>query len=145
VRDQKIAAAAQAAPSLPGDKYPGLFVLLAVPTPGHTPTEVQASLRAEVERLKKEDVADDELRMIKTRAKANLIRRLGDNQGLAVQLGSYHNRYGDWRELFREVERIDKVTKEDIRRVAGATFVEANRTVGVLESTRPASAPKGGQ
>ena len=145
VRDKKIAAGAQAIPAIPGDKYPGLFVLLAVPTPGHTPSEVQAALRAEVDRLKNEDVPDDELRMIKTRAKANLIRRLGDNQGLAVQLGSYHNRYGDWRDLFREVERIDKVTKEDIRRVAGATFVEANRTVGVLESTRPASAPKGGQ
>jgi predicted Zn-dependent peptidase len=145
VRDKKIAAGAQAAPAVPGDKYPGLFVLFAVPTPGHTPEEVRDALRAEVERLKTEDVPDDELRMIKTRAKANLIRRLGDNQGLAVQLGSYQARYGDWRDLFREVDRIDKVTKADIRRVAGETFLEANRTVGILESTRMATAPKGGQ
>jgi predicted Zn-dependent peptidase len=145
VRDKKIAAAAQAISGFPGDKYPTLFGVFAVPTPGHTPQEMQAALRAELERLKTEDVPDDELAMIKTRAKANLIRRLGDNQGLAVQLGSYQAAYGDWRELFREVERIDKVTKEDIRRVASATFVESNRTVGILESTRPAAAPKGGQ
>jgi predicted Zn-dependent peptidase len=145
VRDQKIAAAAQAAAALPGDKYPGLFAFFAVPTPGHTPQESQAAIRAEIERLKTEDVGDEELRMIKTRAKANLIRRLGDNQGLAVQLGAYQARYGDWRELFREVDRIDKVSKEDIRRVANATFVESNRTVGIMESTRMATAPKGGQ
>ena len=145
VRDKKIAAVAQAAGSLPGDKYPGLFALLAVPTPGHTPQEVRDALRAEIERLKVEDVPPAELQMIKTRAKANLIRRLGDNQGLAVQLGGYQARYGDWRDLFREVDRIDRVTAQDIRRVANETFAEANRTVGVLESTRMATAPKGGQ
>jgi predicted Zn-dependent peptidase len=146
VRDKKIAAFAQAISAVPGDKYPGLFLLLAVPTPGHTPQETQAALRAEVERLKSEDVSDDELKMVKTKAKANLIRRLGDNQGLAIQLAAYQARYGDWRELFRDVDRIDAVNKEAIRRVAGTTFTEANRTVGVLESTRPATAaPKGGQ
>jgi predicted Zn-dependent peptidase len=34
------------------------------------------------------------------------------------------------------VERIDKVTKEDLRRVANLVFVESNRTVGMLESTQ---------
>jgi predicted Zn-dependent peptidase len=145
VRDKKIAAAAQAISGFPGDKYPTLFGVLAVPTPGHTPQEMQTAVRAELERLKTEDVPAEELAMIKTRTKANLIRRLGDNQGLAVQFGNYQAIYGDWRELFREVDRIDKVTKEDIRRVSNATFVESNRTVGILESTRPATAPKGGQ
>ena len=60
--------------------------------------------------------------MIKTRAKADLIRGLADNQGLAQQLAIYQTRYGDWRELFRQVDRIDKVTKADIRRVANQTF-----------------------
>ena len=72
----------------------------------------------EIDRLKKEDISDDELQMIKTRSKANLIRSLGDNEGLATQLATYQTRYGDWRELFRSVDRIDKVTKADIRRVA---------------------------
>jgi predicted Zn-dependent peptidase len=39
------------------------------------------------------------------------------------------------------VDRIDKVTKADIRRVAAATFVPENRTVGIIESTRMATAP----
>jgi predicted Zn-dependent peptidase len=74
------------------------------------------------------------LKMIKTRTKANLIRGLGDNEGLATQLATYQTRYGDWRELFRSVDRIDKVTKADIRRIANETFNDTNRTVGVIET-----------
>ena len=33
----------------------------ACPTPGHTPEEIQDAIRAEIERLKTEDVTDDEL------------------------------------------------------------------------------------
>ena len=33
--------------------------------------------------------------MIKTRAKANLLRGLADNEGFAEQLGIYQARYGD--------------------------------------------------
>ena len=32
-----------------------------------------------------------------------------------------------------------------IRRVANATFVESNRTIGIVESTKMATAPAGGQ
>ena len=51
------------------------------------------------------------------------------------------------RELFRTVDRIDKVTKADIRRVAKGTFVPINRTVGIIENVASASAaaPQGGQ
>ena len=69
------------------------------------------AIHAEIEKLKKEDISDDELKMIKTRTKANLIRGLADNEGLATQLAIYQTRYGDWRELFRSVDRIDQVTK----------------------------------
>jgi hypothetical protein len=119
---------------LPGTKYPHLFAFYAFPLPGHTPQEMADAIHVEIERLKKEDISDDELKMIKTRAKANLIRGLADNEGLATQLATYQTRYGDWREVFRSVDRIDKVTKEDIRRVANETFNDTNRTVGVIET-----------
>ena len=136
VRDKKIAAAAAGFPGFPGEKYPNLFAFFAVPTPGHTTDECRDAIRSEIERLKSEDVSDEELHMVKTRSKADLIRRLGDNQGLAFQLGSYQALHGDWRELFRSVDKIDKVTKADIRRVAAAVFTEQNRTVGQIVTTK---------
>jgi predicted Zn-dependent peptidase len=145
VRDKKIASDSAGFTGLPGNKYPHLFAFYAFPLPGHKPDEMADAIHVEIEKLKKEDIGDEELRMIKTRAKANLIRSLGSNEGLANNLALYQARYDDWRELFRSVDRIDKVTKADIRRVANQTFVPTNRTVGIIE-TRAASAAdqKGG-
>src|ERR1700733_10640377 len=135
VRDKKIASFSAGFSGLPGTKYPHLFAFYAFPLPGHTTQEVADAIHVEIERLKKEDISDDELKMIKTRSKANLLRGLADNDGLAQQLAMYQTRYGDWRELFRSVDRIDKVTKADIRRVANETFNDTNRTVGVIETS----------
>jgi predicted Zn-dependent peptidase len=146
VRDKKIAADSAGFSGLPGNKYPHLFAFYAFPLPGHKPDEMAAAIHVEIEKLKNEDITDEELKMIKTRAKANLIRSLGSNEGLANNLAIYQSRYDDWRELFRSVDRIDKVSKADIRRVATQTFVPTNRTVGIIE-TRVAPPPadqKGG-
>jgi predicted Zn-dependent peptidase len=143
VRDQKIASASAGFTGLPGNKYPHLFAFYAFPLPGHKPEEMAGPIHAEIEKLKREDISDDELKMIKTRAKANLIRSLDSNSGLATELGLNQARYDDWRELFREVDRIDKITKADIRRVANKTFTDNNRTVGIIETTAPASADAG--
>jgi len=134
VRDKKIASFSAGFTGLPGIKYPHLFAFYAFPLPGHTTQEMGDAIHAEIDRLKKEDISDDELKMIKTRTKANLIRSLADNEGLATNLASNQTRYGDWRELFRSVDRIDQVTKADIRRVANETFVDTNRTVGIIET-----------
>jgi predicted Zn-dependent peptidase len=145
VRDKKIASDSAGFTGLPGNKYPHLFAFYAVPLPGHTPDEMASAIHEEVEKVRTQDITDDELKMIKTRAKANLIRSLGSNDGLAFELGMFQARYDDWRELFRQVDRIDKITKADIRRVANQTFVPMNRTVAVIENTKPAAANNGGQ
>jgi predicted Zn-dependent peptidase len=135
VRDKKIASFSEGLTGYPGIKYPHLFAFIAVPLPGRKPEEMAAAIHEEIERLKNEDISDDELKMIKTRAKANLTRSLADNEGLATQLATYQARYGDWRELFRSVDRIDQVTKADIRRVANEVFVDTNRTVGIIDNS----------
>ncbi len=143
VRDKKIALDAGGQSGFPGYKYPNLFLYYAIPGQGKTPTDVQTAIREEIEKLKNEDVSDEELNRVKTNAKANLLRGLADNPGLAFQLATAQVRYGDWREIFREVERIDKVTKADIRRVANKTFVANKRTIGMIENVTPAA--KGGK
>jgi predicted Zn-dependent peptidase len=148
VRDKQVALAAQGG-SFPGNKYPSLFYFFAAPSQGHSAEEMAGPIHDEIEKLKTQDVSDEELQSIKTRAKADLIRGLGDNQGLASQLGEYQAMYGDWRELFRQIERIDKVSKAELRRVANKIFTEENRTVGLMETAKPpvahAAQPKGGQ
>ena len=141
VRDQKIAAEAAGFSGFPGDKYPNLFAFYAVPTPGHTPEQMRTAIHAEIEKLKTEDVSDAELAMFKTRARAEILRSLDHNQGLAEELGTYQLRYGDWRMLFQQLNKIDAVSKADIRRVANEVFTAKNRTYAVIEFT-PSKPPR---
>ncbi len=98
---------------------------------------MRTAIHKEIDKLKTTDVSDDELAMFKTRARADLLRGLGDNQGLAEQLAIYQMRYGDWRELFNQLKKIDAVSKADIRRVANKTFIDTNRTYAVVEFQPP--------
>ncbi len=132
VRDRRIAANAGSFSQLPGSKYPTLWLAWAFPSPESSNEEVQAAIREEIERMKSEDVTDEELDRFKARAKAGLLRSLRSNSGLADSLVQFQTLYGDWRELFRSIERIDAVTKEDIRRVTSETLVAGNRTVGMI-------------
>ncbi len=142
VRDQKIAADAEGFSGFPGEKYPGLFAFYAVPLPGHTPEEMRAAVHKEIDKLKTTDVTDAELERFKTRARANILRGLADNQGLAHELAEYQTRYGDWRELFRQLNRIDAVNKADIRRVANKIFTTENRTAISIEFVPPNAPPQ---
>jgi predicted Zn-dependent peptidase len=134
VRDQRIAAGAEGGSGFPGQKFPGLFLFEAVPLPGHTPEEMKIAIEKELDRLKSEDVSDEELARYKTRTKADLLRGLADNEGLSHQLAEYQTRFGDWRELFNQLQKVDAVTKADIKRVANKTFVASNRTTARIET-----------
>jgi predicted Zn-dependent peptidase len=142
VRDQQIAAEVDGFSPYPGDKYPALYCFLAFPLPGHTPAEMRDGIHKEIEKLRTADVTDEELAMFKNRARADLLRGLADNQGLANVLAEYQTRFGDWRELFLQLDKVDKVTKADIRRVANTLFVPGNRTSAWIETAPPAAAAK---
>jgi predicted Zn-dependent peptidase len=144
VRDQQIAAEVEGFSPYPADKYPGLFAFFAVPLPGHTPAQMRDAIHKEIDKLKTADVTDEELKMYKTRTRADLMRGLADNQGLANALAEYQTRYGDWRELFQQLDKVDKVTKADIRRVANTVFVPSNRTSAWIETEAAPAAKNGG-
>ena len=123
---------AGAFPGFPGDKYSNLFLFYSFPSQGHTNAKNEEMILAEIEILKTELVSEAELKKVKTLAKAGLIRSLRSNSGLAGMLCSAEFLLGDWRELFSSLERIEKVTSEDIKRVANEYFVDSNRSVGEI-------------
>jgi len=96
--------------------------------------QMRDAIHKEIEKLKSADVTDEELAMFKTRTRADLLRGLANNQGLANTLAEYQTRYGDWRELFMQLDKVDKVSKADIRRVANQVFVPGNRTEAWIET-----------
>jgi predicted Zn-dependent peptidase len=134
VKDKKIAIVAAGFQGMPGNKYAGLFLFYAVPARGHTNKECEDAIYDEIEKLKTEPVSPEELKKAKTRSRADLIRQLDSNPDLATELTFYEAVTGDWRNLFVQLDRIDKVTAEDVQRVAKEYFTSKNRTVGVIET-----------
>lgn len=138
VEEKKIAAQVGSFSSFPGSKYPTMWLAFAIPSKDAGNEEVQAAIREEIDRIKSEPVSDEELARFKTKARANLIRGLRDNQGMAFQLVQFQTWYGDWREAFRYLDRIEAVTAEDIQRVAMETLTKTNRTVGMIVTAEAA-------
>ena len=131
VRDKKIALQAGAESTVPGGKYPGLFFFYLVPNAGHTTEENEKALDALLENFKTTTVDEAALARVKTRTRASLIRQLDSNAGLAQLLASNYANYGDWRKLFTGIDEIDKVTAQDVQRVAREYFTPQNRTIAV--------------
>ena len=134
VKESKVAVSASAFQSLPGNKYPGLFLFFVVPTRGHTGGECEGAIYTEIQKLKSDLVSVQELEKAKTRSRASLIRSLSSNRGLAAQLAFYEAVTGDWRNLFKQLEEIERVTAEDIQRVARKYFTRKNRTIGIIQT-----------
>jgi predicted Zn-dependent peptidase len=132
VEGQQLALAAQGFTGFPGDKYPNLMLFYALTAPGHTLDEVGNALHAQIERLTSEPVSSMELERVKNQAEAGVLRSLNSNSGMAELLVEYQVKTGDWRNLFQQLEQLDRITSEDIMRVARATFTENNRTIGKL-------------
>lgn len=131
VRDKRLALQAGAESDFPGGKYPALFFFYLIPGLNHTALENETELDSIVANLKKEKVDEGALARVKTRTRAGLIRQLDDNAGLAQLLASYYANYGDWKKLFTSLDDIDKVTADDVQRVARQYFTTDNRTVAV--------------
>jgi predicted Zn-dependent peptidase len=142
VRDKKIALAAAAEPDFPGGKYPGLFLFFLVPNQGHTVQENEKACYQIIERLKTQKVTDSTLQRIKIKVRASLIRRLDSNSGMAEALTYYHVNYGDWRKMFTEIDEIDKVTADDVMRVAKQYLIPETRTVAYTVQPAPAASAK---
>lgn len=134
VKEKKIATAVQAIDSYPAAKYPNLFGVFAMPSQGVSATECEAEILAEIQKLKDELIPGEELEKIKARAKSNFIGALGSRTGMARQLANAHTYYGDWRELFKTLDDYERISAEEIQRVANELFTRSNRTVAYIET-----------
>ena len=110
---------------------PHLFYVYAGVMPGKSTDEVEKALYAEIERLKNEPVADEELQKAKNQAEASFVMSQDSVFYQAMLLGQFET-IAEWRIYARYLDNIRAVKKEDIQRVAREYFTEDNRTVGIL-------------
>jgi predicted Zn-dependent peptidase len=132
VEQKQVALTAQGFNGFPGNKYPNLMLFYALTAPNVTVDNVAEALNIELERMKNDPVAQQELEKVKNQLRAELLRSLDSNLGMAKLLAEYDIKTGDWRNVFKQLDAIAAVTPADIQRVAKATFTPENRTIGRL-------------
>jgi predicted Zn-dependent peptidase len=137
VEEEKIAVEVSAASSFPGERYPNLFVIFATPRHPHTAEELENAIFRELDRLKNEPVEELELKKVQNQIQMNFLRKLNSNSKLAYWLSYGQSLRGDWRYFTERLKAYEKVSAEDIRRVAQKYFTPRNRTVAILVKSTP--------
>jgi predicted Zn-dependent peptidase len=132
VQEKGVAESIQAANGLPGSRYPNQFVIFATPRHPHTLGELEQAIDREIERLQREPVSESELEKVKNQIRADFIRGLDSNAGLAGMLSYYEALLGDYRYLAEYTATIDRITPDDILQAARTYLTPENRTVAAL-------------
>jgi predicted Zn-dependent peptidase len=97
--------------------------------PNVKPEDVEALIYAEIDRLKKEPIADWELQKAKNSTRRNFINNLTSSISRAITLGQYTVYYNEPNLINTRLDKVAAVTKEDVQRVANKYLVDTNRTV----------------
>ncbi len=132
VKQDKIASDVGGGIGFPGQKYPSMLIFQGIVAKDSEPDQIEAAFYDEFERMVEQGPTEEELRKVKTQNKAAFIRSLRGNTGLAGQLAQNEELFGDYRRLFDFLDDIERVTVDDIRRVAGEALRPGNRVVGVI-------------
>jgi zinc protease len=111
---------------------PNLFYFYAIAAPNVDVDLLEKGLITQINEVMKNGVTDQELQKVKNRQLVNFYREMSTINGKANTVGSYEFYFGDYNALFELPNSLDKVSKEDVQRVANLYLRKANRTVGIL-------------
>ncbi len=137
VLEQKVAT--QASASFRGQKLGGTFALRATPAPGKSPADLEPLLYAELTRVTKDGVTEEELQRYKKATQVGLASRLETNAGIRETLAQYLA-VGTVADFQAAQDRTQAVTREEVQRVARTCFPREGRNV-LLTTRREAKAP----
>jgi zinc protease len=112
---------------------PGMFFLQGSPSEGKTSAELEAGFRAELGRIQKDGVADDELARAKAQLVASQIYKLDSMFGQAMEIGQMESAGISHKLNKRMIEKLQAVTAEQVRAVAQKYFRDDALTVADLD------------
>ncbi|MBZ0267049.1 insulinase family protein [bacterium] len=128
VNERQIASSIDIDHETPGNRWDNLIMIQGLPRAPHTAAELEAAIWDELEALKRDGVTERELAKAKNGIKASRVRDFTSNLSLAIDMAVFNATHGDWRTMLEADRAVEAVTREDVQRVARATF-RRNRSV----------------
>jgi zinc protease len=126
---------------------PVLFLLDGTPANGTTTEQLEKLLRAEVERIAREGVSEQELKRVKAQLIAGQIYKRDSIFGQAMEIGVMEMSGLSHKDIDRIIEKVSAVTAEQVQAVAQKYFGDDALTVATLVplplSEKAPAPPKG--
>lgn len=108
---------------------PGLFIAFGLVNVGVDPAELENGMVDEINKAKTELISEKEFQKLKNQVEADFISSNQSVAGIAESLANYHVYFGDTNLINTELERYNKVTREDIKRVANKYLQDDKKLV----------------
>jgi zinc protease len=108
---------------------PGLFINLAVANMGVDVYDLERAMDAEIDRVKKEPITDQEFQKLRNQVETSYINGLSTLEGRTEKLASNYALYGNTNLINTELDKFLAVTKDDLMRVANQYLTKENRAV----------------
>jgi len=132
VRGKQIAVAAGAGYSMTS-RLDDMFMLDATPAEGQTVFDMEYALKEEIYDLKMSLVSDEELQRVKAQVLASAVYEKDSNFYQAMQLGMLETVGIGWEEGDEYVEKVNKITAEQVRDVARKYLLEEKLSIAYLD------------
>ncbi len=113
---------------------PTTFDFSGIAAKGVKETDLENAIYEELEKIKTGGVTDKELQKVKNQKLIEFYNQVQTIDGKSNNIGTYEVFFGDYKKMFEAPDRYNKVTADDIKRVANAYFKKTTRTVGILKS-----------
>ena len=107
----------------------GGFILMGVPKEGQTLEEIRTLMLAEIDKLKKGDFPENLLSSIINNMKRNHYELMESNEGRADMFVDAFINEIDWQQEVGKIDRISKITKQELVDFANHFFTEGYVTV----------------
>jgi predicted Zn-dependent peptidase len=118
-----------------GDTFdPNLFNVYAVANKDVKDSDLEQAIYTEIEKIKNEGISEKELQKIKNQKLMEFYGQVETINGKSNNIGTYEVFFGDYRKMFDAPANYNKITVEDVQRVAKKYLVKSNRTVGILKT-----------
>lgn len=110
-------------------EHPGLVVNFAMANMGVSLDELEIAMDAEIERIKTELITDEEMQKLRNQIENSFVSSHSTMAGIAEALANYQMYYGNANLVNTKIDIYNKITKEDIKRVANTYLNKTNRVV----------------
>ncbi|MCB0350950.1 MAG: insulinase family protein [Bdellovibrionales bacterium] len=111
------------------DKLSGEISTYVSLKPGVTANAAQALVNSEIAKIKSDLVSPDELQKLKNQIKLGYVKGLQTMASRARALALNEVYFNDYKVLFEDLEKYEKITAEDIQRVAKTYLVPGKKNV----------------